>query len=146
LRGIGAGGNNFSRSCLAKQKKMTICRAAPNDIVLARKNAMKKMVLTLMAIAMLASISMNANASVTVKDAPSCSEWNPNEPTHRIWIEAFLSGIAIERNDDFLEKNSLKTIIQWVNNYCKANPKGEVTVAGVQFSLEFTTQHPFAPR
>ncbi|MBU1426367.1 MAG: hypothetical protein KKH12_14405 [Gammaproteobacteria bacterium] len=102
---------------------------------------MKKIVLTLIAIAMLASITMNANASVTVKDAPSCAEWNPNKATHRIWIEAFLSGIAIERNDDFLDKNSLMKIIQWVNNYCKANPKGEVTVAGVQFSLEFTTLH-----
>jgi hypothetical protein len=106
---------------------------------------MKKIVLTLTALALLAGIAMNANA-VTVKDAPSCSEWNPNEPTHKIWIEAFLSGIAIERNDDFLEKNSLKKIIQWVNNYCKANPKGEVTVAGVQFSLEFTTRHQSLPR
>ena len=107
---------------------------------------MKKMVLTLIAIAMLASITMNANAAVTVKDAPSCSEWNPNEPTHRIWIEAFLSGIAIERNDNFLEKTSLNTIVRWVNNYCKANPKGEVTVAGVQLSLELTTQHQSASR
>lgn len=106
---------------------------------------MKKIALTLTALALLTGIAMHANA-VTVKDAPSCSEWNPNEPTHKIWIEAFLSGIAIERNDDFLEKNSLKKIIQWVNNYCKANPKGEVTVAGVQFSLEFTTRHQSAPR
>ncbi len=101
---------------------------------------MKKIVLTLMALALLAGFATNATAA-TVLDAPSCSEWNPNEATHRIWIEAFLSGIAIERNDDFLEKNSLKKIIQWVNNYCKPNPKGEVTVAGVQFSLEFTTRH-----
>ena len=88
---------------------------------------------------------MNANA-VTVMDAPSCSEWNPKEATHRIWIEAFLSGIAIERNDDFLDKVSLKRIVRWVNNYCKANPKGEVTVAGVQLSLELTAQHQSAPR
>jgi hypothetical protein len=112
---------------------------------LAGENTMKKIALTLTALALLTGIAMHANA-VTVKDAPSCSEWNPNEPTHKIWIEAFLSGIAIERNDDFLEKNSLKKIIQWVNNYCKANPKGEVTVAGVQFSLEFTTRHQSAPR
>jgi hypothetical protein len=96
--------------------------------------------------AFLAGVAMNANASVTVKDAPSCAEWNPNEATHIIWIEAFLSGIAIERNDNFLEKTSLKKIVSWVNNYCKANPKGEVTVAGVQLSLELTAQHQSAPR
>lgn len=105
---------------------------------------MKKMVLILTAIAMFAGIMMNANA-VTVMDAPSCSEWNPKEPTHRIWIEAFLSGIAVERNDNFLEKTSLKGIVNWVNNYCRANPKGEVTVAGVQLSLELTAQHRSAP-
>ena len=92
---------------------------------------MKMLVLTLTAIVMLASITMNANA-VTVMDAPSCSEWNPKEATHRIWIEAFLSGIAVERNNDFLDKVSLESIVRWVDNYCKANPKGEVTVAGVQ--------------
>jgi hypothetical protein len=107
---------------------------------------MKKNVLTFTALALLASVTMNANAAVTVKDAPSCSEWNPNEPTHIIWIEAFLSGIAIERNDNFLEKTSLKKIVKWVNDYCKANPKGEVTVAGVQLSLELTTQHQSTPR
>lgn len=106
---------------------------------------MQKLVRILTTFAFLAAVAINANA-VTVKDAPSCSEWNPNEATHRIWIEAFLSGIAIERNDDFLKNNSLKKIVQWVNNYCKANPKGEVTVAGVQFSLEFTAQHQSAPR
>jgi hypothetical protein len=107
---------------------------------LARENTMKKMVLTLTALALLTGIAMHANA-VTVKDAPSCSEWNPDEPLHRIWIEAFLSGIAVERNDNFLETTSLKKIVQWVNSYCKANPKGEVTVAGVQLSLELTNQH-----
>lgn len=106
---------------------------------------MKKIVLILTAIAMFASTAINANA-VTVMDAPSCSEWNPNEATHRIWIEAFLSGIAIERNDDFLKKTSLKTIVEGVNSYCKANPKGEVTVAGVQLSLELTKQHQSTPR
>jgi len=106
---------------------------------------MKKIMVTLTAIALLASITMNANA-VTVMDAPSCSEWNPKEATHRIWIEAFLSGIAIERNDDFLKKVKLEKIVQWVNSYCKANPKGEVTVAGVQLSLELTAQHKSVPR
>ena len=102
---------------------------------------MRKTALTLVAFAFLAGVAMNVNAAVTVKDAPSCSEWNPNETRHVIWIEAFLSGIAIERNDNFLEKTSLKTIVNWVNNYCKANPKGEVTVAGVQLSLELTARH-----
>lgn len=106
---------------------------------------MKKTALIFATFVLLAAVVINANA-VTVKDAPSCAEWNPNEATHRIWIEAFLSGIAIERNDDFLKNNSLKKIIQWVNNYCKANPKGEVTVAGVQFSLEFTALHQPVPR
>jgi hypothetical protein len=101
---------------------------------------MKNIAQILTALVMLASITMNANA-VTVMDAPSCSEWNPKEATHRIWIEAFLSGIAVERNNDFLENVSLKSIVRWVNNYCKANPKGEVTVAGVQLSLELTKQH-----
>jgi len=107
---------------------------------------MRKTALTFAVFAFLAGVAMNANASVTVKDAPSCAEWNPNEATHIIWIEAFLSGIAIERNDNFLEKTSLKKIVSWVNNYCKANPKGEVTVAGVQLSLELTAQHQSAPR
>ena len=107
---------------------------------------MKKMALTLAALALLAGVAQSANATVTVKDAPSCSEWNPNEAIHIIWIEAFLSGIAIERNDNFLEKTSLKKIVNWVNRYCKVNPKGEVTVAGVQLSLELTTQHQSAPR
>ncbi len=106
---------------------------------------MNKIALTLTTVALLLGVAMNANA-VTVMDAPSCSEWNPKEATHRIWIEAFLSGIAIERNDDFLDKVSLKRIVRWVNNYCKANPKGEVTVAGVQLSLELTAQHQSAPR
>jgi hypothetical protein len=106
---------------------------------------MKKSLLTLTTLVFLASMAMNTNA-VTVKDAPSCSDWNPKEATHRIWIEAFLSGIAVERNDNFLEKVSLKKIVQWVNNYCKANPKGEVTVAGVQLSLELTKQNQTAPR
>jgi hypothetical protein len=106
---------------------------------------MQRTALILATFVLLAAVAINANA-VTVLDAPSCSEWNPNEATHRIWIEAFLSGIAIERNDDFLKNNGLKKIIQWVNSYCKANPKGEVTVAGIQFSLEFTTQHQSAPR
>ena len=109
------------------------------------ENTMKKFALTLTALALLASIAMNAKA-VTVMDAPSCSEWNPKEAAHRIWIEAFLSGIAVERNDDFLDKVSLKRIVRWVNNYCKANPKGEVTVAGVQLSLELTAQHQSASR
>ena len=107
---------------------------------------MKKIVLIFTVLALLASITLNANATVTVKDAPSCSEWNPNEPTHIVWIEAFLSGIAIERDDNFLEKTSLKRIVNWVNSYCKANPKGEVTVAGVQLSLELATRHQSAPR
>ena len=106
---------------------------------------MKKIALTLTAFALLAGFAMNASA-VTVMDAPSCAEWNPKEATHRIWIEAFLSGIAVERNNDFLEKVSLKKIVQWVNNYCKANPKGEVTVAGVQLSLELTARNQTAPR
>lgn len=100
---------------------------------------MKNKAITQTVIAMLASMAINASA-VTVMDAPSCSDWNPKEATHRIWIEAFLSGIAIERNSDFLEKTSLKSITRWVDNYCKANPKGEVTVAGVQLSLELTKQ------
>lgn len=100
---------------------------------------MKKPVLILAALILLAGVVLKANA-VTVKDAPSCSDWNPKESTHRIWIEAFLSGIAVERNDNFLEKVSLNKIVQWVNNYCKTNPKGEVTVAGVQLSLELTKQ------
>ena len=106
---------------------------------------MKKRVLMLTMLALLACVAMNANATVTVKDAPSCSEWNPNEVTHVIWIEAFLSGIAVERNDNFLDKTSLKKIVQWVNSYCKANPKGEVTVAGVQLSLELTARNQTAP-
>ena len=109
------------------------------------ENAMKKRVLMLTMLALLACVAMNANATVTVKDAPSCSEWNPNEVTHVIWIEAFLSGIAVERNDNFLDKTSLKKIVQWVNSYCKANPKGEVTVAGVQLSLELTARNQTAP-
>jgi hypothetical protein len=112
-----------------------------NNVALVRENTMKKTVLIFTALALLGGITMNANATVTVKDAPSCSEWNPNEPTHIIWIEAFLSGIAIERNDNFLEKTSLKKIVNWVNSYCKANPKGEVTVAGVQLSLELATRN-----
>jgi hypothetical protein len=107
---------------------------------------MRKVVLRFAAFVFLAGVAMNANAAVTVMDAPSCADWNPNEVTHRIWIEAFLSGIAIERNDNFLEKTNLKRIVNWVNNYCKANPKGEVTVAGVQLSLELTPPHQATPR
>ena len=101
---------------------------------------MNKIGLNLAALVLAVSVTMHANA-VTVMDAPSCSEWNPNETAHKIWIEAFLSGIAIERNDDFLKKVSLKRIVQEINNYCKANPNGEVTVAGVQLSLELTAQN-----
>ena len=106
---------------------------------------MKKTALTLTAVALLAALAMNANA-VTVKDAPSCADWNPNENAHKIWIEGFLSGIAMERGDDFLAKISLKGIVNWVSNYCKANPKGEVTVAGVQLSLELMKRNPPAAR
>jgi len=107
---------------------------------------MKKTVLMLTALALLATATMNANAAVTVKDAPSCAEWNPNEVGHKLWIEGFLSGIAMERNDDFLARVSLKRIVNWVNNYCKANPKGEVTVAGIELSLELMKRHQPAAR
>jgi HdeA/HdeB family len=110
------------------------------DVVIAREDTMKNIDYKLAAIVLLASVAMNANA-VTVKDAPSCSEWNPKEATHRIWIEAYLSGIAMEKNDNFLERVSLEKIVQWVSNYCKANPKGEVAVAGVQLSLELMKRH-----
>jgi hypothetical protein len=106
---------------------------------------MNKIALTLTVFVLLASITMHADA-VTVKDAPSCAEWNPKEATNRIWIEAYLSGIAVEKNDDFLAKVSLDSIVQWVNKYCKANPKGEVAVAGVQLSLELMKRHHPAPR
>jgi hypothetical protein len=52
----------------------------------------------------------------------------------------------MEKNDDFLKKVELEKIIRWVNKYCEANPKGEVTVAGVQLSLELTKKHQSAPR
>jgi hypothetical protein len=106
---------------------------------------MKKTALALAAFALLTAIAINADAA-TVKDAPSCAEWNPNDNGHKIWIEGFLSGIAIERNDDFLAKVSLKRIVNWVNAYCKANPKGEVTVAGIQLSLELMQQNKPAAR
>ncbi len=106
---------------------------------------MKKLALMLAAFALLAAIAMNANA-VTVKDAPSCAEWNPNEVAHIFWIEGFLSGIAMERNDDFLARISLKRIVNWVNKYCKANPKGEVTVAGIELSLELMKRNPPSAR
>ena len=107
---------------------------------------MKKIVLLRAALALLTAVACNASAGVTVKDAPSCAEWNPNEATHRIWIEGFLSGIAIERHDNFLEKISLKRIVTWVDDYCRANPKGEVTVAGIELSLELTKRNPPASR
>ncbi|MBU1775136.1 MAG: hypothetical protein KJ899_00645 [Gammaproteobacteria bacterium] len=97
---------------------------------------MNKSALTLIALVLLAAAAVNANAAVTVMDAPSCSEWNPKQATHRIWIEGFLSGIAMERQENFLEKTSLDSILKWVNDYCKANPRGEVTVAGIELSLE----------
>lgn len=101
---------------------------------------MRKESLMLVCLFFLGSAAVNADAA-TVLDAPSCAQWNPNEVAHVIWIEAFLSGIAVERNEDFLDKISLKKIVQWVNNYCKDNPRGEVTVAGVQLSLELTRQN-----
>lgn len=106
---------------------------------------MKTMALMPVAFIFLACLTMKASAAV-VKDAPSCSEWNPKEATHQIWIEAYLSGIAMERNDNFLEKVSLENIVQWVSNYCKAHPKGEVAVAGVQLSMELMKRHHSAPR
>ncbi len=106
---------------------------------------MKKFLSIFAAFTLLAALALNANA-VTVKDAPSCAEWNPNDNAHKIWIEGFLSGIAIERDDDFLARISLKQIVNWVNNYCKENPKGEVTVAGVQLSLELMRRNPPAAR
>lgn len=106
---------------------------------------MKKIASTLTAFILLAAIAMNANA-VTVKDAPSCAEWNPNEVAYKMWIEGFLSGIAMEKGDDFLARISLKSIVKWVNGYCKANPKGEVTVAGVQLSLELMNRNSPAVR
>ncbi len=94
----------------------------------------------LMAFTLFAAIALNANA-VTVKDAPSCKDWNPHEVGYEMWIEGFLSGIAMERRDDFLARVGLKDIVKWVNDYCIANPKGEVTVAGVQLSLELMNGH-----
>ena len=105
---------------------------------------MTKTVLLMATLAIFASFP--AGAAVTVLDAPSCSQWNPKDATYRIWIEAYLSGIAIEKNDDFLAKVSLDRIASWVSNYCKVNPKGEVAVAGVELSLELTKRHQSAPR
>lgn len=101
-------------------------------------NGMKRKTLKLTALALLAAVTVNANAAVTVMDAPSCATWDPKLATHRIWIEGFLSGIAMERQENFLATTSLDRILKWVNDYCKANPKGEVTVAGIGLSLELT--------
>lgn len=99
---------------------------------------MKRTTLRLTILALLVAVAVNANATVTVMDAPSCATWNPKQATHRIWIEGFLSGIAMERQENFLETTSLDSILKWVNDYCKANPRGEVTVAGIGLSLELT--------
>jgi hypothetical protein len=122
-------------------------RADPEGYVSDQKGkiAMKKSFLTLTTLVLLAAFTTKSSAAV-VMDAPSCSEWNPKEVTHQIWIEAYLSGIAMERNDNFLEKVRVESIVQWVSNYCRIHPKGEVAVAGVQLSMELMKRHRSVPR
>lgn len=78
----------------------------------------------------------NSSQAAVLMDAPSCAQWDPRQEVYRVWIEAYLSGIAMEKNDDFLEKAKLDYIVDWVSNYCREHPKGEVAVAGVQLSME----------
>ncbi len=96
---------------------------------------MKILVSVLMMVVIQLGLASQSHAAA-VMDAPSCAQWDPRQEVYRVWIEAYLSGIAMEKNDNFLEKAKLDYIVDWVSNYCKEHPKGEVAVAGVQLSME----------
>lgn len=73
-------------------------------------------------------------------DAPSCSEWNGSNRAYRIWIAGYMDGIAAGKNKDFLEGVSLDEIVQSINRFCDANPKGEVVDGGMMLAERLIRQ------
>jgi transcription elongation factor Elf1 len=87
---------------------------------------------------MFAATSVSA-AGITIYGygLKSCGSWTEAQAQpksveanyYATWLEGYLSGVAIQSNDDFNSVTDFSGARAWVDSYCKANPLFNVTTA-----------------
>lgn len=110
---------------------------------------MKKTIYTLLIIFTFSCISIKANA-ITTMGAPACGDWinakeqNTNQGlsslVYKSWLAGYLSGIAGQIKIDALNGANSESMYLWVDNYCRANPLEDLSVAGLGLFLELAKQ------
>lgn len=105
------------------------------------------------AVALLAACLLSFNlgaAAVELKGARSCSKWIEEKRLAkstkelnkipvlitRSWFLGYLSGRADASGRDFLKGTDSDSIFLWLDNYCQANPDGQLDQAGIDLASE----------
>ena len=117
----------------------------------------KRAILVLLAFSLLACNSMPVNAKdkfksineadqskgdnpVWVLGAISCSRWSEgrkaNDKIPGVFLLGLLDGMSMESSKSFLEGTDSASVFLWVDNYCQANPAGNVTEAATGLKQE----------
>lgn len=94
-------------------------------------------------IASLTFVSSGAMAAVSL-GSYDCGEWIQNKGGSRAWLLGYLSGInriIIEDvgkpgSDPLRKLGSVEQVIEWMNNYCRANPLKSVSSGAGDLYLE----------
>ncbi len=91
-----------------------------------------------------------AMAAVEIKGARTCDNWltekrlaeTPKEMNKipvlitRSWFLGYLSGRADSSGKNFLKGTDSDSIFLWLDNYCHANPQGNLDQAGIELARE----------
>ena len=102
-----------------------------------------------LAIATLILFSSNCFA-VTVRGGPSCSSWlntrhtfsegtSPNE----FWLLGYLSGLSVANDTDVLSNTPNNSLVNWIDDYCRANSLRNLEQAGADLFFELKRQKGF---
>jgi hypothetical protein len=92
--------------------------------------------------------STDCNALSIMGDI-SCGDWvdhhsasSPDIQTviQNNWVAGYLSGMAVGLNADILDNPSGKSLILWLNNYCRNNPLDNISTAASHLAIELKSR------
>ncbi|MEJ8825624.1 hypothetical protein WKW80_26955 [Variovorax humicola] len=90
----------------------------------------------------MALLNFHASAEVTVMGFSSCGQWVKQRAveqgtrerfvtlTMEMWLIGYLSGLSVGTDIEVLRGRESQSLLLWVDNYCKANPLDDTSIAG----------------
>ena len=83
---------------------------------------------------------------VPTRDGPTCTAWTAARPAKaarlEAWLLGYVSGLSQERDYELPAAYTSAAIVEWVDRYCKANPRHGVALAGVKLFSEIRRAYP----